>query len=104
MANLVSESSLMVLSGGQSQAVSISTTSAQSAAIGNSGEGTQTAVIYSTVECFMRQGANPTALATGVDQIIPASTLLRLDNIVGGNRLAFITPTGSGTVYITPGA
>jgi hypothetical protein len=52
----------------------------------------------------MRQGTNPNALATGVDQFIPANTLLRVDNIIGGNKLAFKTTAASGTVYITPGA
>jgi hypothetical protein len=95
---LVAEQSIEANTGGTSQVVSISTTSAQSTAIT-----TNTALVYSTVDCFMRQGANPTALSNGTDQIIPATTLLRV-SLTEGNKLAFITASGSGTVYITPGA
>ena len=92
------EESMLALSGGESSAVSVSGTSAQSAAI-NSGR----VVLYATTEVFFRQGSNPTALATGVDQILPAYTLMRVADITSGNKLAFKTSGSTGTVYITPG-
>lgn len=93
------EVSLSSARGGISQAVSISTTSAQSAVVDSN-----RAVIYSTVDCFVRPGANPTALANGTDQFIPANTLLRIDCLSDSTttKLAFITAAGTGTVYITP--
>ena len=94
----VTENSIQILSGGQTNAVAISTTSAQSAAITE-----EKVLVYSTVFCFARQGTNPTALSNGTDQPIPAETLIRVP-VTSGNKLAFITATGSGTVYITPGA
>jgi hypothetical protein len=95
----VQSQSIVVLTGGQSAAVSISTTSAQSAAIT-----TPSVVVTPTVDCFFRQGANPTALSDGTDQILLATNSYRLSGIVSGNKLAFITASGTGTVYITPGA
>jgi hypothetical protein len=90
------QESISALKGGTCQAVSISGTSAQSAAI-NSGR----VVIYSNVDCWMRQGSNPTALSNGTDQFIPANTLLRIVDIESGNKLAFIAGS-AGTVYISP--
>lgn len=90
------ETSLVVLSGGQSQKLAISTSSATSAAIPSN-----SVVIFADTQCFMRRGSG--ALSTGVDQIVPANTLLRVD-IPVGSTIAFITATGSGYVYISPGA
>lgn len=93
------EESVVALTGGTCESVAVSTTSAQSSAI-KSGR----VVLYSSVECFFRQGSNPTALATGVDQILPASTMLRVVDIETGSKLAFKTASGTGTVYIAPAA
>jgi hypothetical protein len=97
-AEVIAEHSLTIDAGGTSQAVSISTTSAQSAAIPGG-----SAVIYSTVDCFVRSGANPTALSNGTDRFIPAGIYLRV-GFASGEKLAFITAAGTGTVYIAPGA
>lgn len=94
--DFVLQESIVALKGGTCAAVSVSTTSAQSAAITNG-----RVVIYSTVDVFMRQGSNPTALSDGTDQFIPAGTLLRIVDIEASNKLAFIS-TMSGTVYISP--
>ena len=94
----VFEESIKVLNGGESAAVSISASSAQSAALL-----TNRVVIYSTVACWIRQGSNPTALSNGTDQYIPAETMMRLTDITPGNKIAFIAGS-AGTVYITPGA
>jgi len=89
----------VALKGGESSSVAVSSTSAQSAVIGAA-----RAVLYSTVDVFFRQGVNPTALATGVDQLLPAFTMLRICDIEPGNKLAFKTTASSGTVYISPAA
>lgn len=94
----VFEESMKVLNGGESVAISISTTSAQSAAIL-----TTSVVVYSTVECWLRQGSNPTAVSDGTDQYLPAETQMRLVDITPGNKLAF-KAGASGTVYLTQGA
>lgn len=52
----------------------------------------------------MRQGSNPTAVSDGTDQILPANNWVRLENLTIGNKLAFKTASGSGTVYLTNGA
>ncbi len=93
------EIDLTLSSGGNCQAVSISSTSAQSGALPN-----DTAVIYATVACFARTGSNPTALATGVDIFIPATTMLRITVPNPGDKIAFVTSSATGTVYIAPGA
>lgn len=92
------ESSLSVTAGGTSQKVNLSGASATSTVIGS-----DTAVIFATVDCFVRSGAAPVALSTGVDLFIVANSYLRLDNIKPGDKLAFITTGATGAVYITPG-
>lgn len=82
--------------GGSCQAVSISGTSAQSAAI------TAALVhITPTVDVFVREGADPTALATGVDELLLAG-ITQSKRITSGNKLAFKTSGATGTVYIAP--
>lgn len=84
---------------GTSQAVAISGTSAQSAVMPG-----DSAVVTPTVDCFVRQGSNPTALADGTDLFLVGGVAYRL-NFPTGVRLALITAGGaSGTAYITPGA
>lgn len=79
------------------QTVAASTTSA---ATTNAVNG-DTAVVYSTVECFVVYGTTPTAtVAAGMP--IPANTLVRLYNIPPAKKLAFITATGTGNVYVRP--
>lgn len=82
--------------GGQS--VSVSGTSAATA----STIGAQECVIYSTVECFAVAGSTPTAtVANGTP--IPANTLIRVEGLLPTDTIAFITATGTGTVYVRPG-
>lgn len=102
MSGVEKELSVTVNEGGKSHKVTLTAgASAPSAAID-----AEFVMVYSTVDCFVRAGANPTALADGTDQFIPANTLLRLDGINRshtGSKLAFISAS-AGTVYITPGA
>ena len=99
------ELSLIVDTGGLSQAVSVSGTSAQSAAISavNTVSGEAYVVCTSTVDVFVRQDVNPTAVADGTDQFLLANVAYRL-LVKPGNKLAFKTSGSSGTVYITPKA
>jgi len=94
----VQEISIVVDEGARSQAVSISSTSAQSAVIK-----TESVIATPTVDVFVRQGANPTALSDGTDILLLASTTYRLA-VKPGNKLAFKTASASGIVYLTPGA
>ena len=93
------ETSLVPNTGGVSETVAISTVSAQSSALYPSYAGYVN--IFSTVDCFMRMGTSPTALSTGVDQFIPGNNLLRIGPIAKDFKLAFITASGTGSVYIT---
>lgn len=95
---LFQEHSIAALTGGQSASVAISSTSAQSAAITTGG-----ALVTPTVDCFMRQGVNPTALSNGTDQLLLANNTYRVGYIENDNKLAFITTAATGSVYITPG-
>lgn len=94
------EYSINIIEGGTSEKVSISSTSAASTAIGKAYK----AVVTSSVDCFMRAGASPTALSTGVDQFLLAGVAYRVYGLKPGDKLAFITTAASGTVYISPGA
>lgn len=93
---LVSQETGQIYTGGQSQKVSVSATSAQSTALT-----CKSVVLCSDVDCFIRQGANPTALATGVDQFLPAYTMVRYFNFQPGSKIAVIAST-TGNLYITP--
>lgn len=81
------------------QNVSVSTTSAQTA----NAIGSEECLVYSTVECFAKAGPNPTATAT-TGTPIPANTLIRLKGYRSQWKIAFITASGTGTVYVRPGA
>lgn len=94
----IQEISIALGDPGISQAVSISTTSAQSAAMARG-----SAVVTPTVDCFVRHGPNPTAVSDGTDQFLMMNVAYRL-GFPPGSRLAFVTASGTGTVYVTPGA
>jgi hypothetical protein len=80
--------------GGSCQQLSISTTSTQSAAIN-----ARVVHVTPTADCFMRGGTNPTALSNGTDHFLVANATqeFRVDQ---GGKLAFITASGTGAVYI----
>jgi len=91
--------SCQVLSGGQSQKIAVSSTSAQSAAL------TTTSYFLTTdVDVFCRVGTSPTAVADGTDQIFLASNSYRVLPVAVGAKFAFITSGASGNVYLTPEA
>lgn len=92
--------SAAVDTGGLSQVVAISGTSAQSSVLTTVGG--VDALVTPTVDCFVRQGANPTALSNGTDMILLGGNTYRLSGIASGNRLAFITSGAAGSVFITP--
>lgn len=95
----IKQLSLVVGTGGASQKLTTSTTSGQSAALVG-----PSAVVYSTVDCFIRRGSNPTATNDGTDLFVPANTLLRIEGYAVGEKLAVKNATASGTFYITEGA
>lgn len=97
----VNEISAVVLEAGNTagQSISVSTSSAASTnAIGDT-----TAYVYSTVECFIVKGAAPTAtVAAGLP--VPANVPMRVAGLKPTDKIAAIASTGSGTLYIRPGA
>jgi hypothetical protein len=90
--------SIVVDEGGRSQALAISSTSAQSAVIN-----TDYVLVTLTVAAFVRQGSNPTATSDGTDIFLLANVSYRL-NVRKGNKLAIKTASETGTAYITQGA
>lgn len=105
----IREISMAVSTGGTSQRISISGTSAQSSVLSSqtvsapNSAGGLDVLCTVDVDCFVRQGSNPTALADGTDQLLLAGNTYRLSGIINGNRLAFITSGGTGNAYLTPG-
>jgi hypothetical protein len=99
---LVSQESCQIYTGGNSLKVALTTTSAASAVI----TGCRSLIITtdSPTGCFLRQGDSPTALSNGTDQYLPPFTPMRLVNFYSGNKIAGITASGSGNLYITPEA
>lgn len=102
-----SEISIEILSGGQSSLISISTTSAQGPVVvaptNHPANVPVKCLITPTVDCYVRQGSNPTALSDGTDQILKANLTYRTE-ILPGNRIAAITASGTGSINFTPGA
>lgn len=81
------------------QSVSVTTSSAATSNAIGAGE----CYVYSTVECFALAGAAPTAtVAAGTP--IAANAMIRLTGLQAGDKIAFIAASGSGTVYVRPGA
>lgn len=95
-----------VLAGGLSQKVVVSATSAQSTALTAPASWPAgmpyRAIVTCDVPCWVRAGANPTALADGTDHYLPANTPFRVE-FASGQKLALIAG-GAGNAYITPGA
>lgn len=97
--------SAAALAGGVSQQLALTTTPAQSAVLGgNAAAGSVNAImIWSTVACFIRGGANPTCTTDGTDVCIPANTVpIRIDGLKTTDKLSIAATTGTGTAYITP--
>lgn len=81
------------------QSVAVSTSSlATSNPIGDT-----KAVVYSTVECFLVAGTAPTA-TVAAGQPIPANVLIPISGLKPEDKIAAIAASGSGTIYIRPGA
>lgn len=104
------EISLSLNTGGTSQKLAISSTSAQSAAAATNatiGETKGEAIPYvicPDTDCFIRKGTNPTALSDGTDgPLLKANQQYRVE-LMDGEKMAFITTSASGFVYITPRA
>lgn len=91
------EQSILIQTSARGQTISVSGTSAQAAAFPET-----EAYICATVDCFCIAGDNPTATTSCT--FIPANIPLRLYGWKPGQKLAFITGGGTGTVYLTPGA
>lgn len=79
---------------GTSLKVSISTTSAQSAAISAS-----RVHVTPNADCYVREGINPTAVSDGTDHFLLGNATQEFF-ITPGNKLAFITESGTGFVRI----
>lgn len=103
----INEISLELNTGATSQKVAMSTTSAQSAAAASTATESKGMplkyVITPDANCFVRKGANPTALSDGTDQYLVANQSYRVE-LMDGEKMAFIVASGTGNVYITPRA
>lgn len=103
----ITQISAEALSGGQSVKIATSVTSAQGPVIANPTNHPKGAPVKCLITCdaltFGRNGTNPTALSDGTDQVFAANTPYRVE-LMEGERMAFIVPSGTGNVYFTPGA
>lgn len=82
------------------QSVSVSGTHAET----TNAIGATTALVYSTVECFVVAGASPVAtVAAGTP--VPATTVLRIYGLdPATDKISAITSSATGTLYIRPNA
>lgn len=103
----VTEITLDIKAGGDSQKIATSTSSAQSNAVTLPAQHPAGQPVPCTIvadaQCFVRKGANPTAVSDGTDQILLANTLYRVQ-LMPGEKLAFILASSTGNVYFTQNA
>lgn len=95
---------LEALSGGQSSKTALTTTSAQLPVVSQpatlpAGAPIRCALVLDAAG-FVRRGTNPTAVVDS-DQYIPANTIVTFQ-VMAGERLAVVLPTGTGNAYFTP--
>lgn len=83
---------------GASQDVTISGTSAQSAAIGTAGGSNVLVRVVATTACRILEGSNPTAVATST--LLPAGVVEYLE-VTAGNKIAGIQESAGGKLNIT---
>ncbi len=81
---------------GVSQGLAFTGASAQSTAVG---ETTTLVRLFATEDCFVKVGANPTAVAN--TSMFIASGIYEYIGIKPGEKIAAIRLTTSGTLYIT---
>lgn len=94
------EYTMLAQMGGTSVKLAVSTTSAPTMQpVGNS-----FAVVTPDVDVFFRRGTTPVAVSDGTDQLLKANISYRLYGFSQTDKLAFITASGTGNVYISPGA
>lgn len=95
--------------GGNGAKVAIGAASAQSAALSLKPTPTSTAdarsdvLVHVSVDCFVRNGANPTAVVD-TDLLLIGGNTYRISGVKDGEKLAFITSGGAGFAWIYPGA
>lgn len=106
----IREISVKLDGGANGAKVAINGTSAQSAALSlkltptaGGADVRDSVLVYVTVDCFVRNGTNPTAV---VDTDIPLAggNIYRLSGIKDGEKLAFITSGAAGSAWVYPGA
>lgn len=94
------------LAGATSSKIATSTSSAQGPVIVNPSSIPAGCPVKCLITCdvltFGRKGTNPTALSDGTDQVFVANVPYLVE-LMAGERMAFIVPTGTGNVYFTPG-
>lgn len=89
---------------GASQAVSVGASSVQSTVFQRS---TSALKLYSTADCFIQIGINPTAVADSCMFLAAGLTdyfgVEQIEGSIGSYKLAVIRKSSSGTLYITEG-
>jgi hypothetical protein len=86
---------------GTSQALAVGATSAACTALGTN---TTIVRLFSTVDCFIKIGASPTAVAN-TSMFLPGGFIEYYDiPYDSAPQIAAISASGSGTLYITEGA
>lgn len=59
--------------------------------------------IFATADCFIKMGANPTALIDGTSYFVPGG-IVDFIGVNPGDKIAAIQSTANGTLYIAEGA
>lgn len=96
MAPMVEELLYKIAAPGTSQKLTISAVAAQSAAI------TANIVELSpSIDCYVRAGANPTAVNTGVDHFLMGGTT-QFFRFSSGDKISVISELGAGVIHISP--
>lgn len=78
------------------------TTSATLTPVVTTQPGITQAVIYSTAECWVRRGPNPTVATDGTDIRIPPGVLFRT-SVSAGDRFSVAGVSSSGVFCVTSG-
>lgn len=102
--NVVMSLGSTALAGGVSQQVALGDLLPHSSAAlgGTAYGGTSSFIYWATCPTFIRGGAAPTVLTTGVDQAVPSNTVVRIDGLKTTDVLSIACIVGTGTAYITP--
>ncbi len=84
---------------GVSQLIAVSNASVQGSALGIS---TTVVRLFATNDCYIKLGANPTALADGTSMFVPGG-IVDFIGVTPGDKIAVIRYASNGSLFVTEG-